>query len=190
MNSREGDEQARCYGRHCGAQKLRQARCLSRGAHPRCVCRGRRTLGSVRCGTRRLAAKWLPAKPRGLAADRGPAQDDRYVHEAHAVSSPPPIEMQVIDEALAAPTASEIPDERLAMMFACAHPSIDAGSPRPADAAGRAGTGRHGRSPRPFWRRRRPWASGWCEPRRRFARPASRSAFRGATNFPPGWTRF
>lgn len=35
-------------------------------------------------------------------------------------------QLQLIDEALAAPTASEIPDERLAMMFACAHPSIDA----------------------------------------------------------------
>ncbi len=32
-----------------------------------------------------------------------------------------------VEEILAAPEASEIPDERLAMLFACAHPSIEAG---------------------------------------------------------------
>ena len=35
-------------------------------------------------------------------------------------------ELQVVEDALAAPEPGEIPDERLAMMFACAHPSIDA----------------------------------------------------------------
>jgi RNA polymerase sigma-70 factor (ECF subfamily) len=34
-------------------------------------------------------------------------------------------ELHLIEEALAAPRPNEIPDERLAMMFACAHPSID-----------------------------------------------------------------
>jgi RNA polymerase sigma factor (sigma-70 family) len=40
-------------------------------------------------------------------------------------------ELQLIEEALAAPTQGEIPDERLAMMFACAHPSIDAATRAP-----------------------------------------------------------
>jgi len=36
------------------------------------------------------------------------------------------VEMQSIADVLAAsPTDTEIPDERLAMMFACAHPSLD-----------------------------------------------------------------
>ncbi len=35
-------------------------------------------------------------------------------------------ELQLVEEALAAREPGEIPDERLAMMFACAHPSIDA----------------------------------------------------------------
>jgi RNA polymerase sigma-70 factor (ECF subfamily) len=38
------------------------------------------------------------------------------------------VELQVMAEAIeAAPENGEIPDERLAMMFACAHPAIDAG---------------------------------------------------------------
>jgi RNA polymerase sigma-70 factor (ECF subfamily) len=38
------------------------------------------------------------------------------------------VELQVMAEAIeAAPQDAEIPDERLAMMFACAHPAIDAG---------------------------------------------------------------
>jgi predicted RNA polymerase sigma factor len=36
-------------------------------------------------------------------------------------------ELILIEEALHTPVADEIPDERLAMIFACAHPSIDAG---------------------------------------------------------------
>ena len=36
-------------------------------------------------------------------------------------------ELQLMDEALAAPAAAEFPDERLAMMLACAHPAIDSG---------------------------------------------------------------
>ena len=36
-------------------------------------------------------------------------------------------ELSLIEEALLTPLADEIPDERLAMIFACAHPSIDAG---------------------------------------------------------------
>ena len=36
-------------------------------------------------------------------------------------------ELMLIGDILAAPELNEIPDERLAMLFACAHPSIDAG---------------------------------------------------------------
>jgi len=36
-------------------------------------------------------------------------------------------ELQLMEEVLVAPAVGEIPDERLAMMFACAHPAIEAG---------------------------------------------------------------
>lgn len=36
-------------------------------------------------------------------------------------------ELQSVEDVMAAPPAVEVPDERLAMMFACAHPAIDAG---------------------------------------------------------------
>jgi len=42
-----------------------------------------------------------------------------------------PDELELIEAVLAAPGESEIPDERLAMMFACAHPSIDAATRAP-----------------------------------------------------------
>jgi RNA polymerase sigma-70 factor (ECF subfamily) len=42
-----------------------------------------------------------------------------------------PDELESIEAVLAAPAESEIPDERLAMMFACAHPSIDAATRAP-----------------------------------------------------------
>ena len=40
-------------------------------------------------------------------------------------------ELELIEATLAAPAEGEIPDERLAMMFACAHPSIDAATRAP-----------------------------------------------------------
>ena len=40
-------------------------------------------------------------------------------------------ELHLMEEALATPEQAEIPDDRLAMMFACAHPSIDAGTRAP-----------------------------------------------------------
>jgi RNA polymerase sigma-70 factor (ECF subfamily) len=40
-------------------------------------------------------------------------------------------ELTLIEAALAAPAPEEIPDDRLAMMFACAHPSIDAATRAP-----------------------------------------------------------
>jgi RNA polymerase sigma-70 factor (ECF subfamily) len=42
-----------------------------------------------------------------------------------------PDELEMIEAVLAAPIEKEIPDERLAMMFACAHPSIDAATRAP-----------------------------------------------------------
>jgi RNA polymerase sigma-70 factor (ECF subfamily) len=42
-----------------------------------------------------------------------------------------PDDLELIEAVLAAPAESEIPDERLAMMFACAHPSIDAATRAP-----------------------------------------------------------
>jgi len=61
---------------------------------------------------------WLLTVARRKAIDMHRA---RHRHEIAAE------ELQVMVEGLeAAATASEIPDERLAMMFACAHPAIDA----------------------------------------------------------------
>ena len=37
-------------------------------------------------------------------------------------------ELRMMAEELAAAAASDIPDERLALMFACAHPAIDPAS--------------------------------------------------------------
>jgi predicted RNA polymerase sigma factor len=42
-----------------------------------------------------------------------------------------PDDLELIEAVLAAPAESEFPDERLAMMFACAHPSIDAATRAP-----------------------------------------------------------
>lgn len=62
---------------------------------------------------------WLLTVARRKAIDMHRA---RHRHEIAAE------QLQVMAEGLdAAATAAEIPDERLAMMFACAHPAIDAG---------------------------------------------------------------
>jgi RNA polymerase sigma-70 factor (ECF subfamily) len=42
-----------------------------------------------------------------------------------------PEQLELIEAAMAVPEHNEIPDERLAMMFACAHPSIDAATRAP-----------------------------------------------------------
>ena len=75
----------------------------------------------------------------------------------------------------AAAGEAELPDERLALMFACAHPAHRPRHPRAADPADH-----------PRLRRRRhrlglprlarhAWASAWCAPSARSGRPASRS---------------
>ncbi len=98
-------------------------------------------------------------------------------------------QLRVMAEGLdAAAAESEIPDQRLALMFACAHPAIDAGIRAPLilqvvlglDAAMIAVE----RSSYP----RLPWANASSVPKTKSAKLASRFAFRSAKNFPAAWT--
>jgi len=92
-----------------------------------------------------------------------------------------------------ATTASEFPDERLKLLFVCAHPANRCRRARAADAPDRV---------RPRCRAHRAGvpgragddvASGWCAPRRRSATPASpsrcRSPRRSPTGSPVSWRR-
>ena len=67
-------------------------------------------------------------RTRKLADDRGAAKDHRSgPAPAHAARRRRG-QLQLMAEGLdAAPRAAEIPDQRLALMFACAHPAIEAG---------------------------------------------------------------
>ena len=71
-----------------------------------------------------------PRNPEGwlLTVARRKTIDIFRASQRHPSSSE---ELELIEATLAAPTHGEIPDERLAMMFACAHPSIDAATRAP-----------------------------------------------------------
>ena len=80
----------------------------------------------------------------------------------------------------AAMNASDIPDQRLALMFACAHPAIDAERARAADPADRARLRRRDDRVGVSGRARHDGPAPRRAPRRRSARPAFRSACRSA----------
>ena len=110
-----------------------------------------------------------PANPEGWLFIRRPP-------EAHRLRTPAPYRRAAGGELRSSQRSSkrprgrrgrhtgEIPDHRLALMFACAHPAIEASVRAPLilqvllglDAA---------MSPRHFSPRRRRWANAWCEPR-------------------------
>ena len=80
------------------------------------------------CGAGRLAAARLPLEPRSMAPDRGPPQDDRHRPQTPQQARSSTAELQLLAEGLEAAAAeADIPDHRLALMFACAHPAIEAG---------------------------------------------------------------
>ena len=162
-----------------GAPQLRQAGRLSRGAHaatsrpPRTRCPmpspppsptgmpaafptiPRRWLLTV---ARRRAVDAARRRRSGEAADPPSAADRRGTGRGRRRERP------------------SMPDHRLALMFACAHPAHRSRHPRAADPADH---------PRLRCRDHRlglpglagrPWASAWCAPRARSGRPAFRSA--------------
>ena len=65
---------------------------------------------------------------RGLAADGGAPQADRRAAPAPQHDEAAATHLQLLADELAADDGSEpaLPDERLALLFACAHPAIDA----------------------------------------------------------------
>ena len=83
---------------------------------------------------RRSPRRWptgrerLPGQSRGLAADGGAAQADRRARGGDRPAKARRADLRLLAEELAARRrAREIPDQRLALMFACAHPAIEAG---------------------------------------------------------------
>ena len=95
----------------------------------RCVSRGR-ARGGIRFSPRRLAGERLPGNPEGwllqsrAASDRQcpPSSDRRSRGHATADSR-----RRAEDAAAQAERDMQIPDKRLALLFACAHPAIEAG---------------------------------------------------------------
>ena len=125
MNAREGGAKHGGRGR---ASQLRQARRLPRGAHARRGGRRGRAVGGVRFGAGGLAAERLSVESGSVAPDRRPPQDDRRRAPAPQRRDRRPRSCSSSREGLDAAAAdAEIPDRRLALMFACAHPAIEAG---------------------------------------------------------------
>ena len=127
MNAVERRQDARATA-DCGrAAQLRQARRLPRGAHAR-RRRGRgRALRSLRRGAGGLADQGLPVESRSLAADRRAPEDDRRRPPAPQRRGAARSNCGFSPRSSAAASETEIPDQRLALMFACAHPAIEAG---------------------------------------------------------------
>src|SRR5215475_8699301 len=102
-----------------GAPPLRQARRLPGRAYARrSRCRGY-AVGGVCGGARPLAGRRHSGQSGGVAPGGCAAQDHRRGEAAAA-------DLQLIAEEIeAVASATSIPDQRLALMFACAHPAID-----------------------------------------------------------------
>jgi DNA-directed RNA polymerase specialized sigma24 family protein len=86
--------------------------------------------------------------------------------------------LQILAEALQDEAQGEgpgaVPDERLRLLFVCAHPAIDAAARTPLMLQTVLGWTRAA-SPMLFWSRRPRSGSAWCVPRRASAQPASAS---------------
>ena len=110
------------------AAQLRQARRAARLAHARRRGRRGRARRGVRERARRLARERRPAQPRGVAAHGGAPQVDRRGSAAphRRGRRGPPRARRRRDRTRPRATSAQLPDERLALMFACAHPAIDA----------------------------------------------------------------
>lgn len=126
MNSQEGDEQARST-----------ADAVARRSYGKLVAYLAARTHDVAAAEDALSeafasalADWpdkgCPANPEGwlLTVARRKLIDRVRGARRHQLVSD---ELAMMEEALAAPAIGEIPDERLAMMLACAHPAIDAG---------------------------------------------------------------
>ena len=111
---------------------------------------------------------WLLTAARHRQTDVARRRQTREAGEEHLRLMAEEIEQ-------ASQTSDEIPDRRLALMFACAHPAIEAGMRAPLILADHPRADAQRLSPRPFSFRPRPWASAWCAPRRASGRPASPS---------------
>ena len=110
------------------SRSFRRARATSR----RRGCARRRFRG----GARRLAGERHPAKSRSVAARGRAAQDDRRgAATPHRATKARTTSPDRTTSSTPRPAAATFRIERLALMFACAHPAIDAGDPRAADPA-------------------------------------------------------
>ena len=97
-------------------------------ARTRDVVAGRGRAGRrVRFGAGGLAAEWLSGEPGGLADHRRPPQDRRRRAQAQPRRDCRRAQLQILGDGLDAAADAEIPDRRLALMFACAHPAIETG---------------------------------------------------------------
>jgi len=127
-NSHEGGCAGSQPGGHRGASQLRQAGCVSRGPYTGCSRRGGRSVGGVRCGANGLVAQWLPRESGSVVDVCGSTQGRRRARKRFTGVTVAG-QLQILAEGLEAAAAEhgEIPDRRLALLFACAHPAIDAG---------------------------------------------------------------
>ncbi len=109
------------------APKLRQAGRSPRRPHPRPVVRRGRAVRSLRIGVCALAIDRHPARasPEAwlLTAARRKSIDAARKRKRAELASD---HITLMADELAQANDNELPDQRLALMFACAHPGIDA----------------------------------------------------------------
>jgi RNA polymerase sigma-70 factor (ECF subfamily) len=126
MNSREGDEQARTTADAVARRSYgKLVAFLAARTHDMAAAED-----ALSEAFASALVDWprngCPANPEGwlmTVARRKLIDMVRGAHRNQLVSE----ELLLMNEVLAAPAIGDIPDDRLAMMFACAHPAIDAG---------------------------------------------------------------
>ena len=101
------------YPRRAHARRGRRRGCACRR-----LCRGTGTLAGERRAGQKPEA-WLLAVARRRSVDAVAAADERWAAREHL--------MLIAEEMEAEHGAADLPDERLRLMFACAHPAIEAG---------------------------------------------------------------